>query len=296
MESSQTIALANEVERCIAKLGIMHRIFFREKTEDSLDKKINSNPGKYGANKKIQDLIGIRIALYFMDDIAIAHKALAEKFEFVPSDSQIDEPGSEIFKAIRCNLIFKLPEYFDFSSSVHPKHANLIDNTFEVQLRTILSEGWHEIDHDLRYKCNDDWAGLERENRALNGVYATLETSEWTLLKLFEELAYTHYKSANLRAMLNNKFRVRLKPSTLDENVITHVKNRPDLIKKIYRFDRSKILNCLSCRPYIPLSMANLIFIMNLESVGDPGIYEMMPQAFRSWWESAASTQPQQNN
>ncbi|MBK7959276.1 MAG: hypothetical protein IPK03_14995 [Bacteroidetes bacterium] len=29
---------------------------------------------------------------------------------------------------------------------------SLVDSTFEVQLRTILSEGWHEIDHDLRYK------------------------------------------------------------------------------------------------------------------------------------------------
>ena len=28
--------------------------------------------------------------------------------------------------------------------------AALIDNTYEIQLRTVLSEGWHEVEHDLR--------------------------------------------------------------------------------------------------------------------------------------------------
>lgn len=288
MEGSQTIDLVKSVERCISNLGIMHRIFHREKTKDSLGKKIKNSPGKYGEEKKIQDLIGIRIALYFVDDIAVVREALEKRFTYVPSDSQIDEPDSEVFKAVRCNLIFKLPDSFDFSTSLDSEHLELVDNTFEVQIRTILSEGWHEIDHDLRYKCKDDWHGLDRENRAFNGVYATLETSEWTLLKLFEELAYTHYKESNLKAMLNNKFRVRLRSSPLDDSVLLYVGDKPELIKRIYRYNRTRMLQCISARPYMmPLSIANLVFVMNLDSFNDAAITEMMPDKFRSWWESA---------
>src|SRR5690606_30312102 len=138
------------------------------------------------------------------------------------------------------------------------EHAALVDNTFEVQIRTILSEGWHEIDHDLRYKRKDDWIGFDRENRAINGVYATLETSEWTLLKLFEELAYKHYKTGNVSAMLHNKFRVRLKESSLDNDLIEYIGSNQTLIKRIYRFDRIRLLECISLRPYMPISISNL--------------------------------------
>lgn len=288
MEGSQTTNLVKDIENCISKLGIMFRIFYREKTKSSLVKKLEKEPGKYGAEKKIQDLIGVRIALYFVDDIAVARKALEERFHYVPIDSEVDEPKSETFKAVRCNLIFKLPDHFDFSNSLDEDHVALVDNTFEVQIRTILSEGWHEIDHDLRYKRKDDWIGFDRENRALNGVYATLETSEWTLLKLFEELAYKHYKSGNVSAMLNNKFRVRLKESSLDKELIAYIESNQNLIKRIYRFDRIRLLECISARPYMPISMSNLIFIMNLDTINDPVITERMPSKFKVWWESAA--------
>jgi ppGpp synthetase/RelA/SpoT-type nucleotidyltranferase len=288
MEGSQTIDLVRSVERCISSLGIMHRIFHREKTKESLSKKLQNSPGKYGEEKKIQDLIGIRIALYFVDDIAVVREALEKRFTYVQIDSQIDEPDSEVFKAVRCNLIFKLPDNFDFSTSLDSEHLELIDNTFEVQIRTILSEGWHEIDHDLRYKCKEDWHGLDRENRAFNGVYATLETSEWTLLKLFEELAYKHYKESNLKAMLNNKFRIRLRSSPLDDSILLYIGDKPELIKRIYRYSRTRMLQCFSARPYaMPLSIANLVFIMNLDSFNDAAITEMMPDKFRNWWESA---------
>lgn len=289
MESNQLSLLAKEIEKCIANIGVMHRIFYRQKTSDSLGRKIKNNPGKYGKNKKIQDIYGIRIALYFIDDIEVVRNALEKKFEFVPDDSKIDELENEIFKAIRCNLIFRLTAEYDLSIHIDSEHLDMVDNTFEVQIRTILSEGWHEIDHDLRYKCQDDWEGLSRENRALNGVYATLETSEWTILKLFEQLAYNHYKNSNIKAMMNNKFRLRLKPSELDERIISYVGNDPDLTKKIYRYSRERMLQCLSERRSIPISIASLIFIMNLDEIHDKEIASMMPDLYKNWWDYHSS-------
>ena len=232
MNSNQILNLISDIERCIDSLGVMYRIFYREKSEYSFKEKVDRNPGKYNSKKKIQDLIGVRVALYFVDDIDVVRIALEDKFEFLPTDSQIDTPAIEYFSAIRCNLIFRLPETFDLTEMVALEHKEIIDNTFELKIRTILSEGWHEIDHDLRFKCKNDWIGLNKENRAFNGVYAALETSEWTLLKLFEELSYTHYKKKNLKAMLTNKLRLRLKHSTKDNDVLEYLKNHNELIKK----------------------------------------------------------------
>lgn len=284
--NSQTLQLVNDIENDLVKLGIMYRIFYRHKTEFSIKSKIEKNPGKYGQDKKIQDIVGVRIALYFMDDIAIVKDALTRKFELVVEDSQIDDPGSEIFKAIRYNLVFRLPEYFDISYDLSSDYLDLIDSTFELQIRTILSEGWHEVEHDLRYKCSDFWDGLHRENRALNGVYATLETSEWTLLKLFDELTFTHYKKNNLKAMLTNKFRLRLNSSPLDETIITYIESEKKLFKAFYKFDRVKVISCLSNRRKIPLSLANLIFIMNLDTVNNEFLNDITPKIILNWWNS----------
>ncbi|MDZ2608968.1 RelA/SpoT domain-containing protein [Klebsiella variicola] len=288
MNNNQLLNLIALIERTIDSLGIMYRIFYREKSLYSLESKIKNNPGKYNCMKKIQDIVGVRIALYFIDDIEILKNALVKKFIFIEKDSQIDKPAIETFSAIRCNLIFKLPDSYNFSSFVPESLLEVIDDTFELQIRTVLSEGWHEVDHDLRYKCKSDWVGLDKENRAFNGVYATLETSEWTLLKLFDELAYTHYKNKNIKAMLINKFRLKLKPSAKDDEVIHYLINNPKLIKPMYRYEREKMILNLSLRPKLPLNLANLVFIMNLDSINDIGLSEHMPSLLQSWWNSRA--------
>lgn len=284
MQSSQTALLIKEIESAISKHGIMFRIFYREKTHISLHAKISKDPTKYNDSKKIQDIVGVRIALYFLDDIQVTRDILEKKFSFLPEHSQIDQLKHESFKANRCNLIFKLPKDFDINHLVSSNHRDLIDNTFEVQLRTILSEGWHEIDHDLRYKCEEDWAELNTENRALNGVYATLETSEWTMLKLFEDIAYKHYKNQNWRAMLQNKFRLRLITSPKDNETLELLNTVPELAKKIYRYNRNRLFSCLSSRPPLPITLSNIVYIINLDHIQNPDVQGVTPETLVRWW------------
>ena len=286
MDSGLLPYLINEIDNSLSKLGLMYRIFGRIKTPESLEKKIKKFPGKYGAHKKIQDALGVRIALYFADDVDVVCESLKESFEYVDVDSQIDSLEVEIFKAVRCNLMFKLPDRIDIASFYDDRYASIVDGTFEIQIRTIFSEGWHEVDHDLRYKCAEDWVGLDKENRTLNGVYATLETCEWTLLKLFEDISYGHYKENNIRAMLNNKFRLRFIKSPTDEKVMEYIGNQPNLLKSIFRYDRSRALDCLSKRRRIPISQSALIFIMNLDYIKDIGLAEIMPENYSKWWEA----------
>lgn len=284
MQSSQTALLIQDIESAISKHGIMFRVFFREKTQASIQAKISKDPTKYNEAKKIQDIVGVRIALYFLDDVKVAREILENKFTFLPEHSQIDTLESESFKANRCNLMFRLPKNFDVKSLVGIEHQDVVDNTFEVQLRTILSEGWHEIDHDLRYKCKEDWAELNTENRALNGVFATLETSEWTLLKLFEDISYTHYKNKNWRAMLQNKFRLRVKESSKDSEALGLLDAIPDLAKSIYRYDRSKLFSCISSRLPMPMTLSNIIYIINLDDIQNRDVIGVTPEAIVRWW------------
>ena len=120
------------------------------------------------------------------------------------------------------------------------KKYPFIDNTFEVQLRTVLSEGWHEIDHDLRYKCRSDWEGHNDLERVFNGVFAGLETSDWSNLMVFEKLSYRHYKDSKWEAMFRTKFRVRLKDSILQDKLKSILNSDKAIGKSLFRVERTR--------------------------------------------------------
>lgn len=163
--------IEEQIISCLSQMGIMFRIFSRVKTIHSLKKKIFNNI-KYGTNKRIQDLIGIRVVLYFSDDIDIVHNVLSSLFTEREKDRSIDSLLEAEFCPVRYNIVYEIPTKSNFS--VPNEFNEKIDNTFEIQIRTVLSEGWHEVEHDLRYKCKDDWNGHNIESRKLNGVYAAI--------------------------------------------------------------------------------------------------------------------------
>ena len=114
-----------------------------------------------------------------------------------------------------------------------------IDTTFEIQFRTVFFEGWHEIEHDMRYKSllsdNEFWRGSEELSRILNCILANLELSDWSLVQLFEQLSYNHYKNANWELMLKSKFRIHMDDNSELDPAILEL------------FDRDKIGRA-SCR------------------------------------------------
>ncbi|RXS42919.1 RelA/SpoT family protein [Idiomarina sp. 29L] len=282
--------LNKEIEYVLNPAGLLYRVFGRAKSEYSLDKKVKKEPGKYTPDgKNIQDFLGVRITLYFADDIDVAVELLKENFVFLSEDSVIDKPEGDVFSARRCNLIFELPDSFDV---VYPrKFESIIDKTFEVQFRTVLSEGWHEVEHDLRYKAKEDWQGHDDLSRALNGIYATLETSDWGMIKLFEELSYRHYKSGNLDEMLKTKFRLRL-TSGLSDPVREIVQADNSILKKVFRAPRTTIVKDLSfvCK-FVPLTPDVLIQVINRKIIKDDKIKETEVDVLKVQLDSYESSQ-----
>jgi ppGpp synthetase/RelA/SpoT-type nucleotidyltranferase len=258
-----------EVENLLFNVGILCRVFGRGKSDRSLKKKLEKDAGKYHiGGKLIQDSIGLRIAVYFPEDVSIVKELLCAHFEHDAQSSTIDLPSDSTFSVVRYNLIFRVSQE-DRAQFMRLAGSYPIDPTFEVQIRTILSEGWHEVEHDLRYKCKDHWVKQQDLSRTLNGVMATLETAEWSMTRVFDELAYRHYKSANWAAMLHTTLKMRLPPS-LSPKIEEILTASPDVAKKLSRIDRKKVMRALfALETKIPVSIDNVVYLWNFVSLRD---------------------------
>jgi len=271
------------IEDELQRSGIFYRIFSRAKSIESIEKKINSKD--YANNlehKKMQDIIGIRITMYFEDDLSIVYNTIKKRFKFL--SESIDEPNINVFEPHKVNLIFKMNEEDAKEvSDVAVSKYTYIDTTYEVQLRTVLSEGWHEVEHDLRYKCKSDWTEHSDISHIFNGVYASLVTSDWSIMSIFEKLAYRHYKNKKWEALLRNKFRLRIKEGVLDTRIIDILNNDNNLAKELYKVDRNKFLQQIFIDGIrIPITLTNLIHIINAYCLHDERIKLIAPEFITS--------------
>ena len=280
--------ISQEIEQQLLRSGLYFRIFSRVKTHSSLSAKIKNKGELYlRETKKMQDISGVRVVLYFFNDLDIVHNYLCSLPNFL--DKSVDPYNDTTFQPTRRNLIFRMSE----SQSAYMKAAlrssdllqhekDLIDNTYEVQLRTVLSEGWHEVEHDLRYKFKDDawWSYCSDDSRMLNGIYATLETSERAMLHMFASITYKNYKNHDWAAMIRNHFCIHLKTNTLDPSLIALFNRNLNLPKQIIRIDRANLIaKILAINTPLPLTMSNLLFLINRWFLQDESIKRLETDA-----------------
>lgn len=278
--------ICDQIKDHLDKVGILYRIFSRPKDilsiEEKLVRKENEKDPYIPGGKLMQDIIGVRIVTYFKDDIAIVYSLLKTILHFY--DEQIDEVVLTVFKPKRTNIICKFNKnHTSIFREVQKTSSNscfaVIDNTFELQLRTILSEGWHEIDHSLRYKCKNDWFNHVENERMLNGIYASLETNDIALKNLFEELSYKHYKDSNWEGLLRNKFRLKFQQGSLDPSIIEILNNTKDIGKQILRLERELLIIQISSLEFsIPINFNNILYLINLFYIKNEDIFNITPQ------------------
>ena len=265
--------LQQDLTRQISKSGLMFRLFWRVKTIESIRHKMRIKGDSYLKGKaKMQDIIGLRIVVYFPDDVEV----LSTYFGCgdVVKES-IDTPDDSTFRPQRLNITRILPEEYidDFRNALPQEYADVIDSTYEIQIRTIFSEGWHEVEHDLRYKCKEDWVGYESQSRVLNGVIATLETAEWSMTSLFQSMAYENLIRGNYSSLLRNKMRIRLKSENFSQPVANYLSLHPDVMRRFVDSDRMVILLTLIIHDrQLPLTYDNVLFLVNRLELGDSGL------------------------
>ena len=273
--------LEEEIIRDLDRIGVYYRIHSRTKTLESLQQKIlTKGEGYYRTEgKKVQDMIGFRITTYFLDDVNLLWNYFSMKYEIV--DKQYDLPTSDVFKPLRKNLICRFSAdnsaIFD-GAKLSGHELELVDSTYEVQFRTTSSEGWHEVDHALRYKCKNDWIPYRDEDKMFNGIYATLETTDSAMKSLFEDMAYNHYKSKNWEAMLRMKFFLKFDNEELSEPVKKLLNTNHELAKNIFKCSRADLLYGLAISGLdIPVTFNNLVFLINCLCVKNEDIKSLTP-------------------
>ena len=267
-----TADISNSLSRC----GLMFRIFSRVKSETSIRKKLEV---KYADKKvQLQDMIGIRIVVYFQDDVDVL--ALYYSVGDVVKKS-IDEFDSSTFRPQRLNITSRIPADMieEFMASLPENFRDRIEPTYEIQIRTVFSEGWHEVEHDLRYKCQEDWKGCEPYSRTLNGVIATLETAEWNMKAIFADMARHNFKHANYTAMLRNMFRLRFMSSALSENLENFLNNNRHLAEAVLNADRLIVVyTLLTHKADFTLTYDNLLFLINRIEMMDLDLMAIEPE------------------
>lgn len=277
--SSAANNIVETISKSLNSIGVMFRIFHRVKNQSSINKKLHSDEKYLKKEAKIQDVIGIRVALYFPDDIKIVHRVISHIYEESKKDTSIDDLDATTFKPVRYNIVYRLTE--NDSYSVSDDLSEYVDSTFELQIRTVLSEGWHEVEHDMRYKFKNDWADSPAEYRRLNGVYAAIETNEWTMIQILEDVAYHQYKEKNWESMLRQKFRLRMHDFNIGNEIKKLFDNDIELAKSFFRLDRDSLIEKLFTLNYdYPLKLKNLIFFANIIFIKDQQILDLTPPEF----------------
>lgn len=264
--------IENRLKDNLSHCGFMFHIFSRVKSTESINIKLSKKAELYRQEgKKMQDFLALRITLYFSDDVEIVHQYLKSMPNFL--DESVDTAEVDRFCPKRLNLILRVPEKFKQEMNLaisQTKYKDLIDDTYEIQIRTILSEGWHEVEHDLRYKCKEEWEDFNEESRLLNGIYATLESAEWSMLTLFDRLAYSHYKKENWNCMMRNKMRIRFADKSLSEETINYLNENKAVAKSLFRVNRSNVMKLMMEKGFrFPLTYDTMLHLLNHLGVSD---------------------------
>lgn len=277
------MSLLNTLVTKLNNAGIYFNSTSRIKSESSLLHKLET--GKYSmqeGGRKIQDIIGIRINLFYLEDMDICEKILEETF-LLDNWSKTKNEGNK-FEAQKCNGVFRIPSKYlrNIPASVWNKP---FDQTFEVQLRTVLFEGWHEIEHEMRYKYKlgsdsketDLWTGHEDLSRVMNSIIANLELCDWSIMQIFNSIHDSQYKEKNWENAIRSKYRLRITQDPLKPELREYLDNNPDIVAQFHTVSKRELVEILLNKKYHKeLTPDRVIYLINKEIVHNEYISRLL--------------------
>lgn len=171
------------IKSLIGKTISTSQINFRLKDRDSLSTKLIRKNHKYISIREITDIIGLRIVLYFEDDIDIIADVFKREFEIdFPNSIDKREVEADKFGYRSLHYVASLNKA-RLSLTEYKRFKGL---KFEVQIRSILQHSWAEIEHDLGYKGESEIP--QTAKRTFYRVAALLEQADIEFVKLKKEI------------------------------------------------------------------------------------------------------------
>lgn len=265
------IQLEYRIAEKLNKAGIYYRTYSRVKSLKSLRDKLAS--GKYRVDgNKIQDIVGIRVNLFYYEDLNICEQILMDTFCL---DNWSKSSNTEnTFHAQKRNGVFRLPAKYlvDVDEAMWQLP---IDQTFEVQIRTVLFEGWHEIEHDMRYKDTKNnrpciWEGHAKLSRLMNSVIANLELCDWTIIEIFNQIATAQMEEGNYELAMRSKYRMKMTEQPLSDKIRDLFQERPGLFEKLMKTKKQDLVYTLLQQEYATkLTPDRMVYMLNQSSICD---------------------------
>lgn len=182
-----TVELHRLLERILLSRDLdVSQIQQRTKTVESFLEKLERRNHKYSDPlKQVTDLSGIRVILLNRDDCPKVTEVIKHGFEVDVKNSQPMLPPAEPdrFGYRRDHYVIQLgPDL-----AMRPEWERFLGLKAEVQIRTLISHAWAELDHRLRYKNQDD-VPLEVQRRIYQ-MNAALETADADIADLIRASA-----------------------------------------------------------------------------------------------------------
>lgn len=177
-----TIKIEELIRELLSIYGLKyHLVESRTKDVESLREKIGRPEKKYKKSlSEIPDLSGIRIIVYYIDDVDKIREMILGEFDAIEIEygHQPESYGADQFGYISLHMVVRLGAARD----VLKEWANYQGLHAEIQLRTVLQHGWAVISHALQYK-----RGAEvpmNSQRKLNRLAGLLELADEQFLEL----------------------------------------------------------------------------------------------------------------
>lgn len=185
------LSLYTALAQALIEAGIpTHFVVWRVKSPTSLAAKLSRPDRTYKSLWDVTDLVGVRVAVSFEEDVARVSKLIEEKFH-------VDFQHSSARK--------KSAGYRSVHYVVSPLDAPSVDFRAEIQIRTALQHAWAEVEHDLGYKATDAVPDAIRER--FSRAAGLLEIADAEFAAIRHDLE-THRKTT--RAQLSSGVAVDL--------------------------------------------------------------------------------------
>lgn len=141
----------------------------RTKSVDSLADKISRKGSKYADPlKEVTDLVGLRVIVYYPDDVATVGAMLEREFAPDWEHSWRQDPGErpDTFGYRSDHYVVRLTQ----QRRLLPEWRRFADTCAEIQVRTVMQHAWAAVDHKIRYKGPDLPSELQRRLYRLSAL------------------------------------------------------------------------------------------------------------------------------
>ncbi len=165
------------VRKILIKTDVNYNIKYRLKSFDSYFDKLMRMRREGEDFTLINDLLGLRIVLPFLEDVELVQELITKNFKII----EIEYKGAKnSFREFSYDSIHILVDISD-------KHVKdtipYMRKVCEIQVRTTLQDAWAEVEHELIYKSN-----LSMPNDSIKRKMASLNASLTLSDIIFQEI------------------------------------------------------------------------------------------------------------